>query len=370
MPSDPAPSDAAAIARLREAGVVFLGKTATAESGSRIVTRSAVHGVTRNPWAPDRTPGGSSGGAAAALAAGIGTLAVGTDGAGSIRIPAALCGLTGLKPSFGRFPTVPHTHFMPHSVTGPLARSVDDLALATEVMARADPRDPYAWPIPFDPASAAGPVAGLRVALSFDLGLGLGPDSEVTAALEAAALRLQRAGAVVERADPVWSVPPAQPFEVFWTTGYAAFLDQQDPAAAALMAPLIHEIAERGRSVDVLAYHRAINDRIAITQTAHAFLKRFDALLAPVTPGAAWDIEREAPDGKNPDDWSWCPWPYIFNMTGQPALALPCGRSIEGLPLGLQLAAQLGREETLFRLGSVISPLVWSCEAYGSQLTS
>lgn len=355
LPIDvPAPADAPATARLREAGAVFVGKTATPESGSRIVTRSAVHGVTRNPYAPDRTPGGSSGGSAAALALGMGTLATGTDGAGSIRIPAAFCNLTGLKPGFGRVPAWPPSHFMPHSVTGPMARCLNDLVAMTEVMARADPRDPFGWPVPFDAAQAAAPVGGRRVALSYDLGTGRAPDPEIRSALDAVADALSDAGVEVELASPLWPVPPSEPFEVFWTTSYAGFLDLYPEHQAREMDPLLHDIAARGRACDTLTYHRALNDRLAITTESHAFLTRYDAILCPSVIGPAFDIEAEAPPGETPDDWSWSPYCYIFNMTGQPALAVPAGFDPGGLPLGVQLAARTGREELLLSLGSAV----------------
>lgn len=353
-PRAPAPEDAPAAARLREVGVVFLGKTATPESGSRIVTRSAVHGVTRNPWAPDRTPGGSSGGAAAALALGMGALATGTDGAGSIRIPAAFCNLWGLKPGFGRVPAYPPSHFMPHSVTGPMARSVADLALMTQAIAGPEPRDPYAWPVPFHPAAVEGGVAGLRVALSPDLGLGRAPEPAVAAALARIGEILAEAGVVVETASPAWPVPPARPFGVFWTTSYAGLLDLYPAEQAARMAPLLHAIAAEGRAVATLAYHRALNERLAIASASHAFLTRHDAILCPSVIGPAFDVEAEAPPGEAPDDWSWSPYCYVFNMTGQPALAVPAGFDAQGLPLGVQIAARAGREEILLRLGAAI----------------
>jgi aspartyl-tRNA(Asn)/glutamyl-tRNA(Gln) amidotransferase subunit A len=342
------------VARLREAGAVFIGKTATPESGSRIVTRSAIHGVTRNPWDLSRTPGGSSGGAAAALSLGMGTLATGTDGAGSIRIPAAFCGLAGLKPSFGRVPSYPPSHFAPHSVTGPMARSFADLIQMSAVMTQPEPRDAFAWPVPFDIASCQAPVAGMRVALSYDLGTGRAPTTTVKTALDKVAAAMTAQGVEVVPEDPDWLVDPAEPFDVFWVTSYAGFLDLYSVEDTARMDPFLHAIAARGRAVDTLSFHRALNQRLQLTATAHAFLTRYDAVLCPSVIGTAFDVEAEAPDGEAPDDWSWCPYAYIFNMTGQPAIAVPAGLAADCLPVGVQIAGRCGSEEHLLSLGLAV----------------
>lgn len=356
LPADvPAPVDSPPVARLREAGAMFVGKTATPESGSRIVTRSAIHGVTRNPYALDRTPGGSSGGAAAALALGMGTLAVGTDGAGSIRIPAAYCNVAGLKPGFGRIPSYPPSIFMPHSVTGPMARRVADVAAMAAVMACREPRDPYAYPVPFDPVAARdGGVAGLRVALSPTLGTGHAADAATRAALASAAAALASAGVIVEDAEPAWPSDPHDAFIVLWEATMAGFLETYAPDVRALMDPLLHEIADRGRSHSMLVYHRALGERVAIAAASRAVFNRFDAVLAPVMPVPAFDVEAEAPAGERPDDWRWCPYTYVYNMTGEPAVSVPAGFTDDGLPVGVQIAGPAGSEERLLLLAAAV----------------
>ena len=350
----PMEADSSPVARLREAGAVFIGKTATPESGSRIVTRSRVHGVTHNPYDVSKTPGGSSGGAAAALAMGMGALALGTDGAGSIRIPAAYCNVSGLKPGFGRVPAYPPSIFMPHSVTGPMARYVGDVALMAAVMAGPEPRDPYAWPVPFDPLSTRGSAAGLHVALSPTLGTGTMPDSAILAALERSAERLAEAGVTVTKASPDWPVDPYDPFMVFWEATYAGFLDSYDPAMAAKMDPLLHDIAARGEVIDTLTYHRALGERVAIAAASRAFFNSFDAILAPVTQVSPFTIDDDAPEGQTPDDWRWCPYTYIHNMTGEPAVSVPAGFTDDGLPIGVQLVGPAGSEERLLRLARTL----------------
>lgn len=351
----PSPADSPPVARLREGGAVFIGKTATPEHGLRIVCRSDVHGVTRNPYSLDRTPGGSSGGAAAALALGMGTLALGTDGAGSIRIPAAFCNLVGLKPGFGRVPSYPPSFFMPHSVTGPMGRRVADVAAMTGVISGCEPRDPFAWPIPFDAAKMDEKrYEGMRVALSVTLGTGIQPEHATAQALEHAARALERRGAVIEVVEPTWPVDPLKPFLVFWHATYAGFLDTFPPARAAHMGELMHRIAALGRGIEIVTYHRALAERLAITDVAHQFLQTYAAMLAPVMPCHAFDVDAEAPPGQNPDDWRWCPYTYIANMTGQPAVAVPAGFSADGLPIGVQLVGARGSEESLLTFAAMI----------------
>ncbi|MEM8836728.1 MAG: amidase family protein [Pseudomonadota bacterium] len=353
-PKTPMDADSPPVARLREAGAVFIGKTATPESGSRIVTRSRVHGVTRNPYDLTKTPGGSSGGAAAALALGMGTLALGTDGAGSIRIPSAFCNLAGLKPGFGRIPSFPPSIFMPHSVTGPMARRIDDVAAMAAVMAGFEARDPYAWPVPFDPNKTQMPVSDLKIAVSPTLGTMGEADKETRAALEGVAKRLSDAGCLVETANPDWPVDPFEPFMVFWEATYAGFLASYPADIAARMDPLLQEIAARGREIEITTYHKALGDRVAIAAASRAFFNTYDAVLAPVMPGPAFDVETDAPAGERPDDWRWCPFTYIHNMTGEPSVSVPAGFSQTGLPIGVQIAGPSGSEERLLSIASVI----------------
>jgi aspartyl-tRNA(Asn)/glutamyl-tRNA(Gln) amidotransferase subunit A len=353
----PSSIDTPCVERLREAGLVFLAKTATPEAGCKVVTRSQVHGVTSNPYDLSRTPGGSSGGAAAALALGFGPLAVGSDGAGSIRIPACYTNVFGMKPSFGRVPAFPPDVDMPHSVVGPMARTVVDAALMLDVMSRPEPRDPFSWPIPFSiPDDLADPdLRGLKVAVSARMGC-RAPliDPEVDALVAQAGPLLADAGASVEDASPVWSVDPLEPFEVFWATACAATVDGFAPSKQAQLDPLLRAVAVKGRSTTLAAYQQAVQQRLAISVVATEFFRRFNVLVGPVMPVPAFTVERDVPEGFDSADWSWCPYTYVWNMTGQPAASVPIGFSAQGLPVGVQIVGRKGAEGDVLRAAAAI----------------
>ena len=349
--------DTPCIARLREAGAVFLGKTATPDGGCKVVTRSAVHGVTANPYDLGRTPGGSSGGAAAALALGFGPLATGSDGAGSLRIPASSTNTFALKPGFGRVPTLPHGADMPLSVVGPMARTVADAAAMLDVMCRPEPRDPYAWPVPFSlPPDLASPdLSGLRVAVSPRLGC-TAPlvDAEVDALVAGAGPLLAEAGAEVSAADPSWPVDPLVPFQVLWEAACVETADGFAPDRQRLLDPLIQRLARAGRSRGVAEVTRAIGQRIDLAVASQAFFGRFDLLVGPVMPVPPYAVERDVPEGFADEDWSWCPYTYPWNMTGQPAASVPIGFTASGLPVGVQIIGRLGGEADILRAAAAI----------------
>ncbi len=350
--------DAPCVARLREAGAVFLAKTATPDSGCKIVTRSDVYGTTANPYDLARTPGGSSGGASAALAMGFGPLAVGTDGAGSIRIPAAFTNVYGIKPGFGRVPAFPPDIDAPHSVIGPMSRSVADAALMLDVMSRPEPRDPSMWPVPFSrPFDLDDPdLSGLRIALSPRLGMPGTPlvDPETDRLVAEAGPLLADAGASVVAADPVWPVDPFEPFRVFWETGCSVAVAFTDPQKRPLIDPLIRSVARDGERVDVPGFHRALAGRQAVAAAARAFFNRFDLLVGPVMPAPAFSVDRDTPEGYPAEDWSWCPYTYPWNMTGQPAASVPIGFTAAGLPVGVQIIGACGAEELVLRASAAI----------------
>ena len=353
------PEDAPVVARMREHGAVFVGKTATPESGCKVVTESAVHGVTRSPFDRRLTPGGSSGGSAAALALGAVPIALGTDGAGSIRIPAAFCNVFGLKPSFGRVPIHPPSLFAPHAVTGPMTRTVADTALAYNVVTLPEHRDPYA--LPHDGrdwrAGLEDGVRGMRVAFSPTLGGDVPVDPEVAALVAAAARDFEALGADVEPADPVWPCDPLETFLVFWRVMYAQSLRTYTTAQRERVDPVIRRVSEEAAGITLEQYLAAQRDRAAMAAAMMQFHTRYDLLLTPVMPVPPWPAGRMTPEGVPEDDWAWCPFTYPFNLTQQPAASVPCGLTPAGLPVGLQIVAAVNGERLILRAAQALEAL-------------
>lgn len=357
FPTTPVDWDTPAVARMREAGAVFLAKTATPEAGCMVVTESAVHGVTRNPYDVTKTPGGSSGGAAAALALGFGPLALGSDGAGSVRIPASHTNLVGLKPGFGRVPAYPPDIDMPHSVVGPLARTVRDAAIMLDVISRPEPRDAFAWPVAYAPPADldAPDLSDLRVAVSRRLGC-TAPlvETEVDALVAEAGPLLADAGARVSGEDPVWPVDPFLPFRVFWETACFGAVEGTPEDKRALIEPLILSVGQLGARVSLTGFFSAQEQRMAIASAAKLFFDRYDLLIGPVMPVPAYAAGRKVPEGYADEDWSWCPYTYPFNMTGQPAASVPIGFTAAGLPVGVQIVGRVGGEADILRAARAI----------------
>jgi aspartyl-tRNA(Asn)/glutamyl-tRNA(Gln) amidotransferase subunit A len=330
-------ADAPAVARLREHRAVLLGKTTTPEFGWKGVTDSPLTGVTRNPWDPARTAGGSSGGSAAAVASGLGPLSVGTDGGGSIRIPACFCGIVGLKPTHGRVPVYPPSTFGTLSHVGPMARTVADAALLLDVLSAPDYRDPLALGRPGPVSESVLPrVSGLRVAYSPALGYAQ-VDPEVAAAVRGAVTALESAGVRVTEADPGFA-DPIDAFRVLWYAGAAQLVNDIPPGRRALIDPGLAEVAAAGRRYSALDYLQALRERSALGIAMGAFHQAHDLLVTPAEPIVAFQAGVEVPGGSAGSRWmSWTPFTYPFNMTHQPAATVPCGFSAAGLPIGVQV---------------------------------
>ncbi len=359
-------ADAPVVERARRAGAIMLGKTNTPEFGCKGVTDNRIFGATRNPWNLGRTPGGSSGGAAAALAAGLGPLAEGSDLAGSIRQPAACCGVVGLKPTLGRVPRFPSVNgWTSFACVGPMARTVRDAALLLSVMAGPDERDPVSLPLGSESFARAadGGIAGLRVAFSPDLGYAA-VDPEIRTLCAAAARRFTDLGCTVEESDPGFDDPET------------LFLDLTAPMRAAAdlhhlshwkaeMDPILVERIERANGMSAVDYERATLRRTAMWHIVREFFERFELLLTPVTavPPIPLDVQypREIAGRRVSSPIAWFPFTYPFAMMGMPAISVPCGFTRDGLPVGLQIVGRRLADATVLRAAAAFEAVApWS----------
>lgn len=341
-PNQPWTDDAPATARLRAAGAAFFGKTTTPEFGWKPTTDSPLTGVTRNPWNLERTPGGSSGGSAAAVLAGVCPLAVGTDAGGSIRIPAAFSGIFGLKPTFGRVAVYPPSAFGDVAHVGPMSRTVADAALMLDAMKGPDARDWYSLPddgIAYRDRVREGSLKGRRVALSATLGYAE-PVPAVRDAVERAAAVFAELGAVVEQADP-FAESPFAIFETLALAGFWALLRAQTPQQVAVMDPGLVETCRRGAAVTQEQVIEALSKRAALGAATRQFFERFDLLLSPTMPIPAAYADPRDDDQPNPNNYrGWMPYTWPFNLTRNPSASIPCGFA-GGLPIGLQVTGPL-----------------------------
>ena len=343
--------DAPVSARLREAGAVLFGKTNTPEFGIKGTTDNLLTGITRNPWNPRMTPGGSSGGAAAAVASGMGPLAVGTDGAGSVRIPSTFCGIPGMKPSFGRVPAYPLSPMGTVAHIGPHARSVEDLALMLTVMSRPDARD---WTsLPYDARDyrigLCDGVRGLRVAFSPDLGYVKDIHPEIAAAVRKAAESFAALGAQVDELAPGFANPEEITTKL-WFVGALTLVSTMTPEQVTLTDLALRWQADEGRKVSVMELQSLTLRRGELGSLMRQFHQRYDLLL---TPG----VSVPAFEAKTPEQWElrldkflgWTPFSYPFNLTQQPAAVVPCGLTRSGLPLSLQIVGPMHADALVLR---------------------
>jgi len=337
-PKGPWNDDAPVVARLREHGAVLLGKTATPEFGWKGVTDSPLTGITRNPWNPKMTPGGSSGGGAAAVASGMGPLTVGTDGGGSIRIPCGFTGLFGLKPSFGRVPAWPLSPMGTVAHVGPMTRTVTDAALMMNVLSLPDSRDWHA--LPYDGrdyrVGLEDGVKGLRIAYSADFGYAK-VDKEIAAIVKSAVKKFQDLGAIVEAQDPGFE-DCGPLFAAHWFPGAAYVVRSVHPRKRALMDKGLLETARMGEKITTAQYMDAIQRRGALGLLMNRFHETWDLLVTPTLPLAAFEAGREVANVLKEKRWTdWTPFSYPFNLTQQPAATVPCGLTKKGLPVGLHI---------------------------------
>jgi aspartyl-tRNA(Asn)/glutamyl-tRNA(Gln) amidotransferase subunit A len=344
--------DAPCVARLRETGAVILGKTTTPEYSWKGVTDSSKYGVTGNPWDASKTSGGSSGGSATAVGLGMGAWSVGTDGGGSVRIPAAFTGTVALKPTYGLIPLFPPSAFGTLSHAGPMTRTVRDNAALLDIISGFDARDWSAMPTPgrsFLDGLDDG-VAGLRIAYSRDLGF-VANDPEVDALVRAAVERLAEAGAEVTEVDPGFG-DPLEAFNVLWFSGAAKVLAAYGDAVDDLVDPGLRRTAAAGSAYTASDFLDATAVRTELGRLMGRFHEQYDVLVTPTLPLAAFPVGQDVPDGWSSPEWtSWTPYTYPFNLTQQPALSVPCGLTAAGLPVGLQVVGARHADALVLRVG-------------------
>ncbi len=349
--------DAPVTARLKEAGAVIVGKTTTPEFGCKGETNSPRTGITRNPWNTEKTPGGSSGGTAAAVAAGMGPLSVGTDGAGSVRIPAAFCGNFGMKPSFGRVPAYPLSPFGSVAHLGPHTMSVQDAALLMNVITQPDARD---WTsLPYDRVDyledLESGIKGLRIAFSPTLAFAKNVHPEVAAAVAQAAIDLEALGANIVPSDPGFE----DPLEIttgLWFLGAWTVWNTLNVKQQALTDPDFRAQAELGSKLSALDVQKLNTRRGLLGSHMRQWMKStsnpkgYDLLITPSVSIPAFDARPAGHTPMCPEAMlGWTPFSYPFNLTQQPACSIPCGLTKDGLPIGLQIIGPMFGDALVLR---------------------
>jgi aspartyl-tRNA(Asn)/glutamyl-tRNA(Gln) amidotransferase subunit A len=332
----PATEDQPPAARVREAGCVILGKTTMPDFGMLASGVSSLHGITRNPWNTRRNTAGSSSGAGAAIAAGYGPLALGTDIGGSVRLPAAYTGIFALKPSLGRIPIYP-----PYlgRVTGPMTRTVTDAAMLMNVLTKPDPRDFMALPYESRnwPASLAGDVRGLKLGLLMEIGAGITPQPAVRRAVEIAAKAFENAGAIVEPVAPFVTNEMLDGLDLFFQSRLLVEIERLPQDRQAKVLPFILAWCRRAEGRTAADAMRALGQIMLMREKAVAAIQGHDFLISPTSPITAYSVDEPTP-GSNPAH----PFDHIvftapFNMSEQPAASICCGYDEDGLPIGLQI---------------------------------
>lgn len=353
--TDPASDDAPIVTGLRAAGAIVIGKTTTTEFGWKSPGDCPLNGITRNPWNSAYTTGGSSSGAGAAGAAGFGPLHVGTDAGGSVRIPAAWCGLVGLKPTYGRIPQWPASTFASVSCAGPMTRTVRDAALMFSAMARHDARDPFCLPAEdrdWRDGIEDG-VAGLTVGVLARPGFDAPADGDARAAVERAAHLLAEAGALVEdvNADlPDTSVV----FSRVWGAALSRLVAATPTQLVNLLDPGIREVAAALGGMTAVEFMDAEALRAQVGHVMGRLHQRYDLLLCPTVPAGPPLADAPTTDPVRALNTSWAPWTFTFNLSRQPAITVPMGAREDGLPNSVQIAAAQFRDDLVLRAARAI----------------
>lgn len=359
--------DAVAVKRLRDAGAVIVGKTTTPDFAHKLLTDAPLFGTTRNPWNRDLTPGGSSGGSAAAVAAGMGPLSLATDAGASTRLPAACCGIAGLKPTLG---LVPHNQvpdgFGNFIHLGLMARTVADVALMLGVLAGRHGSDPYSMATSrgaFDDLEPADHIKGLRIAWRPFLG-NEALDEGVREACETALIAFEELGAMVELDDEVFA--NAEPtWRVLQQSNWAARFEKDLAESEDLLDPALAEGIREGMAYSGRDLQRAMYQRTQFYRAVQLWFENYDVVVTPTISRPPLPVEHKALDpieinGETAGDMrrTWCPYLNLFNLTGHPAISIPCGWTEDGLPIGLQIVGRWMADSELLRLAAAFEQAV------------
>jgi aspartyl-tRNA(Asn)/glutamyl-tRNA(Gln) amidotransferase subunit A len=354
----PAETDCPAVGRLRDAGAVFVGLTTTPEFGWKAVTDSPLTGVTRSPWDSRLTPGGSSGGAAVAAATGAGVLHLGTDGGGSIRIPAAFCGLVGVKPSFGRVPAYPASAFGTVAHLGPITRRTYDAFAMLLAISGHDRRDWFQGANTLPPLSLAPiDLAGLKIGFWRTPPVGQ-LDPEIGAAVDGATMELERCGCIIEPVE-LPNAAAHSMFQTLWYAGAANRAARLSPSQLAQLDPGLQEAIAAGNEISAPQYVHATMGRTAYGLAMDALLEKYDFLVSPATSIPPFDAGLEVPSGSDLSRWTeWAGFSFPVNLSQQPAIVAPCGRTAGGLPIGIQFIGARGADARVFSIAKAFEAIL------------
>ncbi len=345
------------VERMRASGVVLLGKTNTPEAGWKGATSNLVAGITRNPWNLERTPGGSSGGAAVAVATGMGCLGLGSDAGGSIRIPAAFTGVYGLKPSHALIPAFTMNPLEHLSHVGPMARTVRDAALLLTVLAGPDDRDRLSYDTPRDYLAALdGGVAGLRVAWCPVLVPGLDAEPTVRDTSAEGVRILEQLGAIVEEIPPPLGIEIVEAHKVLLSTGLATLYPDLEEVEADIEPDLAVTI-RAGQGYSGLDVILANVQQLLAYDAIRSLFERYDLIATPAVSVTAFAADRDFPEQVNGRPGArvyWTPYSFPFNHSGHPAASVPCGTAPDGLPVGLQLVGGWRRDDLVLRASAAL----------------
>lgn len=328
--------------RLLAAGAVLLGKTNTPEYGWKGETSNRLVGTTHNPWRYERTPGGSSGGGAAAVAAGLGPLSQGSDGAGSIRIPCSFCGIFGFKPTYGLVPQYPPSAMELLSHIGPMSRTVEDSALMLSTMAGADELDPHSWSAPCDYLTNLkknGSIDVQPIVWSPNLGTNI-VDPEISKITAQAARNFSDIGYQVEEKSPEID-DPWEIINTIWVTALASLYEDRLEESRSQIDPGLLSLIDSADKISGIELATALRNRNKYFQQMRNFMEGYQLLLTPTMPlepfPAGLDRPTHIGNTQLTPNLSWTPFTYPFNITGQPVATVPCGFTSSGLPVGLQI---------------------------------